>query len=78
MNSLKCQKDETMHLNIFLFRNILTTMWDEGFVDIKGVNGNQLQASVSRERAAVYCCSLLRTGYVMPSSNRLKAKGVRA
>lgn len=37
------------------------------------MNGNQLQASLSRERAAVYCFSLLCAGYVIPS-NSLKAK----
>lgn len=39
----------------------------------QGVNRNQLQTSLSLERAAVYCFSLLCAGYVIPS-NSLRAK----
>lgn len=64
-------------LNIYLLQN-------QGFsVDLgkndgkkaQGMNRNQLQASLSQERAAVYCFSLLCTGYVIPS-NSLKAKAL--
>lgn len=39
----------------------------------QGVNGNQLQASLSQESTAVYCFSPLCAGYVI-ASNSLKAK----